>query len=181
MGDKYFNKKDLLWGCVTKASVNQDAGLHLEEREDDGAIVVSRVDGIFATFTEIEAGHRLVKFQTKPVEDFEGGIDEINQLLKDDLRIEVDVVDESRLRKIIPIVNEVYVAAGMYCKVHNNPLDPDLNGSVVLVKKASIKEGRWLVETPQGKKLIMESGSLDVPLDDEENEENESIWKEERN
>ena len=82
----------LFFASVTKKDLEQEAGLTLYQNPNNGHVYVQDVFSLFETFTEVEIGNRLLKVQDRMVEDYSGGLDEINQLLSDDKVITVDVL-----------------------------------------------------------------------------------------
>lgn len=78
---------DIVNAEVRKADAKQKAGLELIETHD-GEILVKKADGLFKRRNiPIEIGDRIVQIFGKDVEDFEGGLEEINELIKSELKI----------------------------------------------------------------------------------------------
>jgi hypothetical protein len=164
-----FNPKDLCWACITKTNVKQNAGLHLVEN-NDGTICVDLVDGAFGSFTEVKPGDRLLKIQGKDVGTFEGGVEEINRLIKESLRIEIEVLQPRKAKDDCDPTSVVtLIAAGDMMTLQDLTVTPELNGKLVKVKRESTKEGRWLVEVQgSGEKMIVDCKNLLMPEPDEE-------------
>mmetsp|Transcript_19934 Transcript_19934/g.48975 ORF Transcript_19934/g.48975 Transcript_19934/m.48975 type:complete len:193 (+) Transcript_19934:127-705(+) len=165
-----YNAKDLLWASITKPSLKFKAGLHLME-DEDGVIRVKKVDGAFEMFTEVKEGDRLLEFQEQDVSAYEGGIAEIEKLIKESLKIQVRVLkpsgeqqEEEEEDMDDTSVMTLEVAEGDVLVLYNMDRDPALNGKMVLVKRESTKKGRWLVELQEtGKKMIVDDANLFPP------------------
>jgi hypothetical protein len=170
-----FNPKDLLWASITKTNAKQNPGLHLKETRT-AHFCVDRVDGAFGIFTEVKPGDRLLKIQGKDVGTFKGGVEEINILIKESMRIEVQVFrprsdnDDCDATSVMTLE----IAGGDIMTLQNLTVTPELNGELVKVKRESTRKGRWLVEVRgSGEKLIVDGKNLLImPEKDEEVDEN---------
>mmetsp|Transcript_40877 Transcript_40877/g.98579 ORF Transcript_40877/g.98579 Transcript_40877/m.98579 type:complete len:184 (+) Transcript_40877:2-553(+) len=145
--------------CVIKTHVaEKDAGLLLKQSEDDGHIYVEKVEGMFATYTKVEVGSRLLKIQHKPVESYPGGLEEINQLLQDEMKIEVQILKPEKEKKAEEAPADAFpIEPGQVLKMKKD-------GTVVKIKKASTKPGRWLVQVSgTGAPKIVDSKDFENP------------------
>ncbi|CAJ1968365.1 unnamed protein product [Cylindrotheca closterium] len=162
-----YNVKDLLWASITKPSLKQNAGLHLME-DEDGVIRVERVDGAFEMFTQVKPGDRLLEFQEQDVSCYEGGIKEIEKLIKESLKVQVRVlkpsadVEEEEDDDDDTSAMTLEIAAGDTLVLHYGTNDKDgLNGKMVKIKRESSKKGRWLVQVQDtGKMMIVDEAHL---------------------
>merc|ERR1711935_1115296 len=150
-----FNRKDLLWASITKSNVKQNAGLNLFQ-DNGGIIRVQKVDGAFEMFTEVKPGYRLLQFQEKDVSSYEGGIQQIENLIKTSLKVQVKVLKPSGEADVRDDENTSAVtfeiAVGDILVLQDMALEPELNDKAVKVLRESIKSGRWLVEIQETKK-----------------------------
>mmetsp|Transcript_47516 Transcript_47516/g.136567 ORF Transcript_47516/g.136567 Transcript_47516/m.136567 type:complete len:145 (-) Transcript_47516:64-498(-) len=77
---------DVVNAEVKKADVKQKAGLVLYEK--DGDILVEKAEGLFERRKiPILPGDRILEIFGRDVEDFEGGVDEIHELIKTEMKI----------------------------------------------------------------------------------------------
>lgn len=79
----------LFFSQVTKKDSEQDSGLVVDQRSDNN-FYVKEASGLFAAYTGIAVGHRILKLQNKDIRKFKGGVAEINTTLKSDLTISVE-------------------------------------------------------------------------------------------
>ena len=89
-----YTKNDIIIASVTKNDEDQNTGVTLVERGNEGKIYVYKVekDSLFDRFSGIEKNMRVLKFQDKPVEDYAGGIKQIQFMLNNDMdKLELEV------------------------------------------------------------------------------------------
>lgn len=81
--------KSLVFSEVTKAEVTDDVGLVIEQRSNDGNYYAKEVTELFATYTALAVGHRILKLQNKDIRQYDG-MKEINDVLKNDMTITIE-------------------------------------------------------------------------------------------
>ena len=163
-----YKVKDLLWASITKTNLTQEAGLHLHY-DDEGVIRVQKIDGAFEMFTDVKPGDRLLELNEQDVSSFEGGLEEIKQVIKESLRVQVrvlrfsaevleedDDIDDDDEEKMEINIGDTLVVYGSGNK--------DLENKIVEIKRASTKPGRWLAKVQDtGKMTIVDEKHLFPP------------------
>jgi hypothetical protein len=152
-----FNLKRWVCGSVTKASIKHETiGLELEER-DDGAIYVTKVEGLTKQFTDVLVGDKLYKFQDRDISEYGGGIDELYAIIKKELKISLETIHPNHDIQASDLLERMDIQIGDRVPLINYKPHPDYNGRTVEVLR-EVKAGQQylvkLIESPFSQPMI---------------------------
>ncbi|KAL3937402.1 MAG: hypothetical protein SGBAC_007493 [Bacillariaceae sp.] len=90
-----YNTNYLIWASKTRGSLEQPPPFQLTQDDSDGSIRVSQVVSKFLETTGIQVGFQLLELQGKRIADYEGGFEEIQKVIRETLKVDVVVLQES--------------------------------------------------------------------------------------